>query len=215
MCRGQVFPKRPRLRVGRSYLGEMPFTHRTHFQVCTLWLTSAPRGSCACFGRTLHECDLKKNRLVFCKKKLSESWTFTYSSKVHSKSWLLEIEYLLLKALWSSWLAGLIMVWLFRMTAHGTLMFTPIKQTGLWGEKGTQIPARVNCIKLNYRKVGNHWCIELKVSGWMNCRDFGDLLFIKAPAGQSVNESLKSDEPWRNKMSELKVYRGLSFKSPH
>lgn len=61
------------------------------------------------------------------------------------KSWLLEIEYLLLKPLRSSWLAGLIMVWLFRMTAHGTLVFTPNKLD--FGEKGTQIPARVPVVK--------------------------------------------------------------------
>lgn len=35
MCRGQVFPKRHSLRVGRSYLGEMPLTGCTHFH-CTL-----------------------------------------------------------------------------------------------------------------------------------------------------------------------------------
>lgn len=65
------------------------------------------------------------------------------------KSWLLEIEYLLLKPLRSSWLAGLIMVWLFRMTAHGTLVVHTNQTNWTLGEKGTQIPARVNCIKLN------------------------------------------------------------------
>lgn len=161
MRRGQVFPKRPRLRVGRSYLGEMPLTHRTHFQVCTLWLTSAPRGSCACFGCMLHECDLKKKILFFIKSKVSHELYLQFKSSTF-KSWHLEIEYLLLKPLRLSWLAGLIMVWLFRMTAHGTLVFTPIKQTGLWG-KGYSDPSQgpccesttglfgtfINCIKLN------------------------------------------------------------------
>lgn len=47
MCRGQIFPKRLRRCVGRSYLGEMPLSDDTHFHY-TLLLSLTLTGSCWC-----------------------------------------------------------------------------------------------------------------------------------------------------------------------